>query len=281
MLGCLVALASFPVFCGATDPWPQSLGSAEAKAGELLLQGKLSETVGQRPRAAAVVAAAPASCPDAKELEVAFQLAKGSGEPMRFSYDGCREEGRNDYLPPYTERYYKGPDGYGLVIVTDEGETSSDVLLSLGQDWAGRYGKLDNARLVSGEKIVVGEGKDQAVLSAVPDFSRLQGCEAALTQSSAYGSTVVRDAAGKPYLGFTAAQYDESSTVVESLVLLTDDAAYYYSESCDICADIDRCDLKTHRVTSVVHAHSAGCVDLAAYAKGIVAYDACQQPVAP
>ncbi|MDE2142613.1 MAG: hypothetical protein KGJ84_09405, partial [Elusimicrobia bacterium] len=80
------------------------------------------------------------SCADARELETSFELtvAFANGMPARelhFKYAGCRETGRNDYQPPYTERDYKGEDGYALTIITDDGAAKSEVLLSHGRDW--------------------------------------------------------------------------------------------------------------------------------------------------
>src|SRR3569832_840518 len=117
----------------------------------------------ERARAAlaASPAKAPSSCADAKELETSFELAvafRGGVEPriMAFDYAGCSEEGRNDYLPAYTERSYKGADGYGLTIVTNDGASSSEVLVSKGKDWIGQYPALSNAALVSGDPVAAG-----------------------------------------------------------------------------------------------------------------------------
>ena len=215
-----------------------------------------------------------------------FELTVAGGRRMAFSYADCREEPRNDYLLPYTERDYRGPDGYGLTMVTDDGAEVSEVLVSLGKDWVGDFGKLSNAELVFGESIAAGDisiggSKSAAQLRGAPDYPQLKACEAALDRPGSYIKSVFRDERQKPYMGYDAARYAESSPVVMSLVLLTDSAAYYYLESCDICADVDVCDLKTHKVTNVLHAHAAGCSDMAPYAKGNVAYDACQPPAAP
>jgi hypothetical protein len=44
-----------------------------------------------------------------------------------------------------------------------------------------------------------------------------------------------------------------------SLWLLTDAAAYYYHEDCDICAAVDSCDMRTGRMTEWRTAHSVDC----------------------
>ena len=114
-----------------------------------------------------------------------------------------------------------------------------------------------------------------ARLRGVPDYPELKACEAALDQPSSYSKTIFRDGRQKPYMGYDVARYGEGSVVVMSLVLLTDTAAYYYSEPCDICADVDMCDLKTHAVKNVLHSHMIDCRDMASYTKGKVVFDAC------
>ena len=62
-----------------------------------------------------------------------------------------------------------------------------------------------------------------------------------------------------------------------SLMLLTETHAYYYSEDCDICASLDMCDLKTHKVYNVISAHSVSCSDLDSIRKKEkVLYDSCK-----
>jgi len=250
-----------------------------------LAKGALPRSLGTRPQQATALAIAPAqqqpaSCADAKELEMPFELTLNGGRDLEFSYAGCREEERNDMIPPYTERYYKGPDGYGLTIITSEGAKSSEVLVSQGKGWVGDFDKLDNAKLVTGEAIAlgdisIGDSKSSAQLRGVPDYPELKACETALNRPDPYNTSVFRDSRQKPYMGYAAARYAESSPVVMSLVLLTDTAAYYYSEPCDICADVDMCDLKTHAVKNVIHAHAIDCRDLVSYTKGRIVFDAC------
>ncbi len=225
------------------------------------------------------------SCPDAQELEIPFTLSvpgMADGYAMEFLYTGCRQEGRNDYLPPYTERSYKGPRGLGITIVTDEGAAESQVLVSKGKDWVGDFGRISNARLASGAWIDAGtittmeQPKLKSSLRGMPDYPQLKACEAAMgSQFGSYLKPVTRDRDGRPLLGFDGAGYSQSESVLVSLVLLTQDAAYYYSEACDICADVDVCDLKTGKVKGLIHAHSIGCADLAPYSKGGAVYDAC------
>lgn len=60
-----------------------------------------------------------------------------------------------------------------------------------------------------------------------------------------------------------------------ALMLLTETAAYYTHQDCDICDELDACDLKTWKVGTLIMSHSVSCEDLAPYRKGKVAYDAC------
>lgn len=121
----------------------------------------------------------------------------------------------------------------------------------------------------------------ESALSAAPsraqdgDFPQRPVCEAALTRSMKWTTPVFSSADGKPFRGFSAVGYGESRSVGVSLVLLTDSAAYYYYESCDICADLDRVDLKTYQVTNALAAHSIRCEDLVRFKTGKIAYDAC------
>ena len=200
-------------------------------------------------------------CSEAKELETRFELKvtfPGGAQPLdiSFTYSGCREEGRNDYLPPYTDRGYEGRDGYALTIVTEEGESKSEVLLSHDKEWF-RFGKIANASLVSGDLLTVGKLlTGTATLRGVPrelseKFPQLKACDAEASKLFTYYG------AGR-------------------LMLLTDAGAYYYHEDCDICAAIDVCDLKTHAMKNIVSAHSAGCSDLAPYRKGTIFFDSCK-----
>ena len=220
-------------------------------------------------------AAAVPSCSDAKELETDFSMtltfADGSKPvELKLVYAGCVEEGRNDYLPPYTERYYKGQDGYALTLVTEDGRDGSDVLLSKGADWVGRFSTISNATLVSGNDVAAGgvelkdASKGKAVLRKAPKvlYPQLLPCEAAVTKAL---GAALRDLAGKPVMGYQARP---------SLVLLTPTDAYYYHEDCDICAEVTRCELKAATVTSLIAAHSVSCADMAPYSKDAV-YDAC------
>jgi hypothetical protein len=281
----LVALLSSPAAAQTSADRDAGFNAAVSAVQAVVSQGALPKDFGAHPQAVTALAMADAaaqtkSCADAKELEIPFELTLTGGRELDFSYAGCREEGRNDYLPPYTERSYKGQDGYGLTIVTDEGAESSEVLVSKGKDWVGNFGKLANAKLVSGETISAGEiimmdkAKSPARLRGVPDYPQLKACEAALDQPNGYSKTVFRYGQ-KPYMGYDAARYGEGSTVVMSLVLLTDSAAYYYSEPCDICADVDMCDLKTHAAKNLLHAHMIDCRDMVSYTKGNVVFDAC------
>ncbi|NNN05561.1 MAG: hypothetical protein HKL90_06640 [Elusimicrobia bacterium] len=108
---------------------------------------------------------APDSCGPAPELEIAYQLTvPGASGPMELAYAGCRESGRNDYDPGYTERYYKGAGGYGLTLITDHGDGAypsagdqvSEVLVTKGgsHEVVQFFGTIANARIVSGATLV-------------------------------------------------------------------------------------------------------------------------------
>jgi hypothetical protein len=246
-------------------------------------------------KSAQIAAPAPAaaarkldSCSDAKELETSFEMTVSfaNGYPsreMHFQYAGCAEEGRNDYLPPYTERYYKASDkdsaGYGLTIVTNDGASESEVLLSRGKDWAGRFGAISNVGLLTGDAQIAGgvtvqeawgpvAGKATIRNSAKPQYAQLQACEAGDWSKSGTDAPK-RDAYNKPATGW-------DGRGGASLVLLTKTAAFYYYESCDICADIARCELSTGKVTQYAAAHSLDCGDLKApRSQPDLVFDAC------
>ena len=253
--------------------------SAQSAAGpETALSAALEE-------ARAAVAASPAkpitSCPDAQELETPFELTVSFPDgrnPLKlsFKYAGCVQEGRNDYLKPYTERSYTGADGYGLTIVTNDGEPRSDVLVSKGRDWVGQFGTIENEALISGNPLAAGtvgvkegavERKGKAVLrdSAKPLYPQLMACEAA-DWSKATSGAPRRDASGKPGMGYNGS--------VPTLVLLTKTAAYYYHEDCDICAGVTKCDLATGLLSGTIAAHSVSCDDMKPFTQDAV-YDAC------
>lgn len=223
--------------------------------------------------------AAQSSCPGARELETAFELtvtpAYGAPAAYRFEYAGCSQAERNDYLPPYTERSYESKDGYSLVIVTNDGESASEVLLAKGKDWVGDERGVANAALASGDPVALAKDdlKDAAFLAgkatlrdaARPLYPQLARCEAADWSKEAVGAPVREG--GKPETGFSRGG--------PSLVLLTKTSAYYYHEDCDICAEITRCDLATGALSSVVRGHSAGCSDLKPFSTDAV-FSACR-----
>lgn len=61
------------------------------------------------------------------------------------------------------------------------------------------------------------------------------------------------------------------------LWLLTDVAAYYYHEDCDICAALDSCDMRTGVMTEYKTAHSISCSEGAPLRAGrTVLYDVCR-----
>lgn len=233
----------------------------------------------------------PNSCKLAQELEIDFELQLPDGHIAALAYAGCSEADRNDYQPPYTERDYYSENGYHVMIVTQEGwsgpggssydGTTSEVLIGRNRRWIGRSaGELANAKIASGEAIAMtiqqDDGPATVRLRAVKAMDELRGCEAAFQKANpGYGKPVFRGGDDRPFLGYEIARYGEGSTVAASLVLLTDTAAYYYSEPCDICADVDKCDLKTRTISNALHAHSLDCRDMAPLTKGSVAFDAC------
>lgn len=202
----------------------------------------------------------PPSCGEpGKELERAsFALAiPKASAPIKLVYAGCRDEGRNDYLSGYTERDYKGADGYGLTLVTRHGdgaypaaheEDSSEVLVSKGKDWIARVRAVENAQLVSGEAVEAGKLSVSAIKAEPP---QVKACEGKLP---------------KPVYG------------PNELWLLTKTTAYYYREDCDICAELDSCDLATGKVKEEINAHMIECSEVAPFKKGAeIVYDRCAQ----
>ena len=267
----LLAAALTAVSAGISAATPQDLAldAAVERAREAL---------------AASTAKAPSSCDDAKELETPLELTVTYPDgslplALRFEYAGCEWTPRNDYLPPYTERNYRAEDGYGLTIVTDEGRETSEVLLSKGTKWAGNFGQLSNAAIVSGDPVRVRltdhedykmkAGAASLRNAAKPLYARLKACETAdWSLASSVGAPV--RSGGKPDMGFTRGG--------PSLVLLTKTAAYYYHEDCDICAELTKCELATGKLSSEIHAHMVGCSDMEALRSepGVV-YDACAE----
>jgi len=166
-----------------------------ARVGAALAAGPAAAQTAAEPEAAlaaavdqarAAVAASPSksipSCPDAQALETPFTLTLSFASGRRpltldFEYEGCEEFGRNDLLPPYTERSYKGADGYGLTIVTNRDEARSEVLVSKGRDWVGRFGTVANADLLSGDPLEAGDVD-------VADSAGVQKGKAALRDSA-------------------------------------------------------------------------------------------------
>ena len=95
-------------------------------------------------------------------------------------------------------------------------------------------------------------------------FPQLKPCEAALKKTLDWN---LRGSDGDIATGYMRGG--------PSLVLLTDTAAYYYHEDCDICAEITKCDLKTQQVSSAITAHMVSCEDMKRYETGKIEYNAC------
>jgi hypothetical protein len=263
------ALVALSAGISAATPQDLALDAAVEKAREAL---------------AATKAKAPTSCDDAKELETPLELTVTYPDGslplfLRFEYAGCEWTPRNDYLPPYTERSYRADDGYGLTIVTDDGRATSEVLLSKGSKWAGNFGGLSNAAIVSGDpvRVQLTDHEDHKMKlgaaslrnAAKPLYPELKACEAA-DWSLASGTGAPVRSSGRPDMGFSRGG--------PSLVLLTKTAAYYYHEDCDICAELTKCELATGKLSSEIHAHMVGCSDMEALRSepGVV-YDACAE----
>ncbi|MDE2492209.1 MAG: hypothetical protein KGM24_15280, partial [Elusimicrobia bacterium] len=207
-------------------------------------------------------AASAARCPDAAELETSFELTL-DGRTRVFAYAGCRRAGRNDYLPPYSERTYRAADGDALVIVTDEGASSSEVLLWDGSRWTERAQGVSNAALASGDPVAAARATLRN--AAKPLYPELAACESADWSRAALAAPK-RGAHRRPETGFLSAG--------TGLVLLTKTAAYYYHQDCDICAELTECELSTGRLTSALQAHAIDCSDLKPLESGAV-FDAC------
>ena len=109
-------------------------------------------------------------------------------------------------------------------------------------------------------------GKDAVCTPAQIDtaYAQVPVCEAALKQ--AFGVSV-RSFNGELNKGFSRDGF--------SLVLLTTTDAFFYHEDCDICAAVERCELKTGKLSTYKTAHSVDCGDLSPFLKKGVAYSAC------
>lgn len=261
----------------ASSAAAQTVVDADAALRAAVSQAKTAAAALRVVKAAPASAVKPASsCADAKELETSFDLTL-NGRDYRYTYAGCREEERNDYLPPYTERGYRGPDGTGMTIVTNEGEDASQVLLSDGGLWVGDFARVSNASLTSGDSVALpaegfmGALKTKTTVASLRDASKplylqLKTCEAADWSKEATSAPV--RSGGKPEMGWNRGG--------PSLVLLTKTAAYYYHEDCDICAEITKCELASGALSSVERGHSADCADLTKFRSepGVV-YDSC------
>ena len=73
---------------------------------------------------------------------------------------------------------------------------------------------------------------------------------------------VINDENGNELTGFDNGRFGEGLPTYLSLVMQTEKEKYYYTEFCDICADILVCDLETGKIRGLVSGHSASCGDL-------------------
>ena len=165
-----------------------------------------------------------------------------------------------------------------MTVLTDEDSAFSEVLLAKDKVWIGKLGAPSNSAMVSGNPVtlVVADLQDDrqthghATLrnAAKPLYPELKACETA-NWSKTGTDAPARGADLKPATGW-------EGRMGPSLVLLTKSAAYFYYESCDICADIARCDLATGQVTQFAAAHSLDCGDLKApRSQPDIVFDAC------
>ncbi|MCX5788257.1 MAG: hypothetical protein NTX64_07095 [Elusimicrobia bacterium] len=60
------------------------------------------------------------------------------------------------------------------------------------------------------------------------------------------------------------------------LRMVTDSAAYYTHQDCDICDSLDMCDFKTHQLSNLKTAHMVDCEDINQNRKGTVIYSDCE-----
>jgi hypothetical protein len=260
----LAALCAAPSLAQSTDRDAEFAAAAAAVVAAVPAPRAVAEPA-SGPSAKA--AKAPSSCADAKELETAFDLTladvNGRKTERHFTYVDCDEEPRNDYLPPYTQRSYDAPDGYGLTIVTNEGDSSSEVLLSQGKDYVGRFGSLSNEKLVSGEDQWIGEVSIKQGAAETKSYATLRATDGVFPETRACDEGIKKLAGSSPRNSL-----DKVSTGFNpgpSLVLLAGSQAFYYHEDCDICAELDVCDVKTGASQAVIVAHSVSCSDLLPY----------------
>jgi hypothetical protein len=96
--------------------------------------------------------------------------------------------------------------------------------------------------------------------AAYQDIAR---CEDAMRKAQ---GVEIKDYKGRLYTGFQP----------NGLVLLTTTDAYFYSEPCDICAELTRCSLKDGKLSTQIAAHSVSCADVAPLTKGAtIVFNAC------
>ncbi len=216
-------------------------------------------TAQDAPQAKAVGTYTPKKCEGPGwELETVYQLTlKKGAQPVILVYSGCRDEDRDDLVAGYTERDFQGDDGYGMALITGHGDGAynnpsespkvSHVLIAKGKTWIADFGDIENAKITSQGEIAKGEMTLQAVNHAIPSVPK---CDADV--QSPYGRT--------------------------DLWLLTKKKAYYYVESCDICEEIDSCDLQTGKIKVEVAAHQVSCGEISRFTAGEeIVYQSCDR----
>lgn len=150
------------------------------------------------------------------------------------------------------------------------GNPADDAFNKAIDDINAAVAKITAAKAKRSQQVKTAEKKSGKAAVCTPAqiddaYASVPRCEDALKKAF---NVSVRDYMGALNKGFSRSGY--------SLVLLTTTDAYFYHEDCDICAAVDRCELKTGKLTDYKVAHSVDCADLAPVIKnGGVVYSAC------
>lgn len=90
-----------------------------------------------------------------------------------------------------------------------------------------------------------------------------------------YRRVRLHDENGQGLKGFAGGRYEEGQTLAVSLVLETTDTQYFYTESCDICAELIACPTTQNQATFYKTEHSLSCADLPTVPRDQIYYSAC------
>ncbi len=170
-----------------------------------------------------------------------------------------------------------------------------EVTLTLIQDDGGacsashfETARLRLARAVDGQLRIVGarldvttnydvcHGSDHTV-SAELSPSNDGACSDSLTAYLGMSVYTRNQTTGKPLVGFSdysGHRYD-GGAVGASLVMETPSAKFFYLETCEMCADLFKCEKVTGQVASIKSAHTVGCSDLPAADRATATYINC------